>query len=713
MLKMYLVFIKNTGRKIKGVIYKESGQLLVEVLVAMVVGGGLLVAASVAIVAVVRQNYENRNSQTTSSYAYDLISRVKQFAASDWHNVFDLGHGSSNPYFIASGATSSMAVAGQEGMLSNDIVSGLVGHWNFDESGGNIAYDTSGNLNNGTLVNGPIRQTGVNCQVGGCLSFNGSNNFITTNSSTADFGTSNFSISTWINASSLSGVHIIIGKRVYPPGYIIYTNGSSLILQVNDSNANSYTIGNYTYVGTWHNIAVVVQRTTNQAFYYLDGVLQGTGTSLSASTGSISNSGWFGIGADQSDQTNVFSGSIDDVRVYNRALSANEISQLYSSSVYSRYFYVDNVNRTLCGIGDITSNPVTRCTNTATAGATDVNNDPSTQKINAVITRQDGGKYQFYDYVSRSRSVIATQNNWSGGSGYDGPFTVFNNQYSTSTNISAGKTLALSSVSTSGTLYSSIFDTQIANGAAFNSIVWNGTANNGSSVKFQIATSNSTSSSGGSPTGPIDSVYRYAWNDYIGWLDFGYTAGNVSVQTNNLVGYAYNTNVGEISLDCSTSPNGNICATSNYQVVRDTVSGNLSGWAWNDEIGWISFCGGQSTANCPGTVSYQVNVNPSTGMFTGYAWNDIVGWISFNCADTGLCGVSNYKVSVALTSGWNYVGPDGTNLTYYNPTFGSSMAINPAYHNNNRYFRYKIILSPDSGLTTSPTVTDVDLNWSP
>jgi len=74
----------------------------------------------------------------------------------------------------------------------------------------------------------------------------------------------------------------------------------------------------------------------------------------------------------------------------------------------------------------------------------------------------------------------------------------------------------------------------------------------------------------------------------------------------------------------------------------------LSGWAWNDDYGWISF-------NCsdPGlcaTSNYKVTVSTSTGVFSGWAWNDNLGWISFNCADPGLCASSDYKVSVATAS---------------------------------------------------------------
>ena len=209
-----------------------------------------------------------------------------------------------------------------------------------------------------------------------------------------------------------------------------------------------------------------------------------------------------------------------------------------------------------------------------------------------------------------------------------------------------------------------------------------------------------------------DSAGNYwAWNDIIGWMDF-HDTHTIIVGPYGLTGYA-SSSFGEVSLDCHTTSIGNICGTSNYQVLNDG-NGNLSGWGWNDQAGWISFCGGQQTADCPGTISYKVNVNLTTGYFSGWAWNDAIGWISFNCADAGLCGVADYKVAVAVASGWRYLGPDGTSLTFYVPTgSGIPSQITLKYHNNHRYSRYKIILSPDSGHTLTPTVDDAIINWSP
>lgn len=276
--------------------------------------------------------------------------------------------------------------------------------------------------------------------------------------------------------------------------------------------------------------------------------------------------------------------------------------------------------------------------------------------------------------------------------------------------------------SLTGSLLSSIVDTGVSGGAAFNSIMWKGSQPVGTAVKFQFASANQATGVGG--TGPIDSVYRYAWNDSTGWWDFGYPAGNVSVGSANLMGYAYNTNLAEISLDCATSPIGDICSSSNYKVSRDSVTGDLSGWAWSDSIGWISFCGNASAGStwngsswiCPASPTYQVKVNPTTGIFTGWAWNDAVGWISFNCSDPGVCASSDYYVATSQGGFPAPIGPGGTSLPTdtYNPTGpGNPIALIRAYHNNHRYFRYKIILESNFARTFSPRAEDVIINWSP
>lgn len=260
----------------------------------------------------------------------------------------------------------------------------------------------------------------------------------------------------------------------------------------------------------------------------------------------------------------------------------------------------------------------------------------------------------------------------------------------------------------------------------------------------------------------VDSTYRYAWNDLIGWMDF-YINDTVKVNSQFLKGYA-SSSVEDISLDCATTSGGNICSQSNYQVTNDGI-GNLSGYAWNDQYGWISFdC--HNNNGC-GTSNYQVLIDADNGMFSGYAWNDVAGWISFNCANnseytSNSCLVSNYRLQASWvatsaiatldsstfdtgvsggvqinsvlwqgtqpsetqvrfqfatsnsSSGpWTYVGSDGTSNTYYATSPGVSKRVDYTLHSGKRYFRYRVILVSNRMQTTSPTVNEVIINWSP
>ena len=248
--------------------------------------------------------------------------------------------------------------------------------------------------------------------------------------------------------------------------------------------------------------------------------------------------------------------------------------------------------------------------------------------------------------------------------------------------------------------------------------------------------------------GTIDATNKYAWGELTGWISFGATDGNVQVTDSALTGYAWSEKLGWISLNCS---NTDSCATVNYSVANDG-NGNLTGYAWGEKTGWISFDPSYS----------QVVISPTTGVFSGYAWGEKVGWISFNCSNADFCATVDYSVQTnwvasgdmaILTSSvfdtgvasgtainsimwqgnkpfgtsvkfqlsssnssdgpWSYLGPDGSDTTYYDPGDANVAApINLKYHNNFRYFRYKIFIETDVAKTASPRVDDIIINWS-
>ncbi|HEY4497006.1 MAG TPA: hypothetical protein VI432_02560 [Candidatus Paceibacterota bacterium] len=173
----------------------------------------------------------------------------------------------------------------------------------------------------------------------------------------------------------------------------------------------------------------------------------------------------------------------------------------------------------------------------------------------------------------------------------------------------------------------------------------------------------------------IDLTDKWAWNDARGWINF-HSTNVVNILSNKIEGYAVFCGNDEVCttpsadyilLDCGTSPGGDICEASNFKIFRDG-NGDLSGWAWNDGVGWISFCGGgDADVNCPGTISYGVNIDSVSGDFTGWAWNDVIGWIDFNCDNDhdpapgvqGIClddGGHDFKVKTLWAPGAAAVG---------------------------------------------------------
>lgn len=109
-----------------------------------------------------------------------------------------------------------------------------------------------------------------------------------------------------------------------------------------------------------------------------------------------------------------------------------------------------------------------------------------------------------------------------------------------------------------------------------------------------------------STDGTIDSTYKYAWSENIGWINFGTGGGSVHVTDSGLTGYAWNDNYGWINLSPAASG------------VKNNGEGVLFGSAWGENIGWINFSG--------------VTIN-SASEFSGIASGSVSGRISFNCAN--------------------------------------------------------------------------------
>jgi hypothetical protein len=131
---------------------------------------------------------------------------------------------------------------------------------------------------------------------------------------------------------------------------------------------------------------------------------------------------------------------------------------------------------------------------------------------------------------------------------------------------------------------------------------------------------------------PANDGSRYAWSENAGWINLEPFSGpGVTVTDLAVEGYAWGENIGWINL----SP-------ANGGVVNDG-NGILSGYAWGENAGWISFsC--TNTGTCA-TVDYGVAIDPVTGEFGGKAWGENIGWISFNSTGAVPYGVTTLWVA--------------------------------------------------------------------
>lgn len=207
---------------------------------------------------------------------------------------------------------------------------GLVAHWKLDEVSGGTAYDSAGD-NDGTLVNGPAWTVG---QIDGGLGFDGINDSVDVGDppdGSLDFGTADFTLSVWFKTSIAPGFFVCKRAKGYYAGYDFYTEPDGKIfarIADGSSISDARTTAGFND-GLWH-YAVAVYDRDGVIRIYVDGVSKATSGSIGG-IGSVNNSEPFTIG-DRNDpgHHSYFEGNLDDVRVYSRALSAEEVEELYS-----------------------------------------------------------------------------------------------------------------------------------------------------------------------------------------------------------------------------------------------------------------------------------------------------------------------------------------------------------------------------------------------
>ena len=211
--------------------------------------------------------------------------------------------------------------------LAADPSMNLVGHWEFDDGSGTTAFDSSGNDNNGTLVNGPTWTTG---QVNGSLRFDGVDDYVRV----ANLAGGTSTVTLWLNTSA-GGLGTSFWNGLAFFGYeqgggvndygCALNGGGKVVCQYGDSGPTGNKIVND---GLWHFIAYTRDASTGIMKIYVDGLLDTTGA---AETGFKSPLGT-AVGTVPNTRGQDFDGTLDDVRIYSGVLSDTEILSLYTNA---------------------------------------------------------------------------------------------------------------------------------------------------------------------------------------------------------------------------------------------------------------------------------------------------------------------------------------------------------------------------------------------
>jgi hypothetical protein len=202
-------------------------------------------------------------------------------------------------------------------------------------------FDASNALNDQTGANPLTGNSGTAAgKVGAAKPFNGtlSSVLTATKANQPSFGSGDFSFDAWVNVPAVDNdVEVLAEKRQTTPlqGWSFYTYQGALGIQI------AYGGANWNYVATtkiplnkWSMIAAVIRRKTSPAKvdFYLNGALVSSATiGATANSANVDTNAAMKLGVRTISDDGFFKGLLDEVELFNRALTAQEIAAIYAA----------------------------------------------------------------------------------------------------------------------------------------------------------------------------------------------------------------------------------------------------------------------------------------------------------------------------------------------------------------------------------------------
>jgi CD109 antigen len=207
----------------------------------------------------------------------------------------------------------------------------LAGHWKLDESSGSKATDSSGNSRHGVLRGDPVWQP-LDGRVGGALRFDGADDYVST-PFVLDPGAGPFSAFAWIKGGAAGETLISQADGTGFGRTWLGTTGPQGVLTTTLSDGGRFTslLASELAIadGLWHHVGLVWDG--SRRHLYVDGVEVAKDANILRQLYGCNGGLYFGT-AKTFEQTGFWSGLIDDIQIYNSALSASQVEELFRSS---------------------------------------------------------------------------------------------------------------------------------------------------------------------------------------------------------------------------------------------------------------------------------------------------------------------------------------------------------------------------------------------
>lgn len=202
---------------------------------------------------------------------------------------------------------------------NHPLYRGCVGHWIMTDNGGLTLYDVSKFENHGTLTGGPTWGIG---QFGPAISFDGSNDYVDVGVKASLDVLPYLTVTCWVKRGS-NGYGTVFEKGNIADGYFYYA-GSSVVKPRLYIGPLFLDATNFISATEWSHLAVSYDGVTVK--HYLNGIGNGSGTVANDNnaTAVAFLIGTNGLGSEY------WNGFIDDMRVFNRPLAEDEITQIYN-----------------------------------------------------------------------------------------------------------------------------------------------------------------------------------------------------------------------------------------------------------------------------------------------------------------------------------------------------------------------------------------------